>query len=480
MISMNIKLSRELIILIVGRVLQILISLVTIKISTKILDVNEMGNLYLILTITSFFGLFFINPIGQYINRKTHEWYSESKLLDIFYIYNLYILFLSFISVGIITLLYKFGVANEIEWILLVSLIFVYIYFNTWHKTIIPMINMLEGRIAFVIFTILTQIFSFVFAYIAINIFDKNGVYWFLGQTMALVVLSFVSLLYFILKIQNNFNLKKSMSLITIKSIKNIMNFSLPLSFGVLFLWMQTQSYGIIIEKNIGSEFLGYLGVGLAISAAITGSFETIIMQYFYPTMYKSMNNEVEFSIMISKIINLILPLYLLLAIFVTYFAQYLTIILVDEKFHESYIYLIFAIWIAFFRMSSNMISNIAHAKLTTKKLILPYMIGGICAVVGVVLATQSSYYKIYIPLALLISNILSFFVMYIEMNNLLRIKLDLKNFYLVLFYTLPFSIIVFFYSYDISYFYSVLLVFIFGIYFLFILYKLFIRKEKS
>ena len=475
---MSLKINPELIILIIGRVLQILIALISIKISTKLLDVHEMGNLYLVLTITSFFGLFLVNPIGQYINRKTHEWYSESKLLNIFYIYNFYIFFLSILSILVVTLLYKFGIGNEIEWFILVSLICIYTYLNTWHKTIIPMINMLEGRLAFIIFTVGTQILSLISAYTIINIFEVTGIYWFLGQTIAIGILTLVSLVYFILKIQNNFNLKKTMNLISTNGIKNIFKFSLPLSFGVLFLWMQTQSYGIIIERNIGSEFLGYLGVGLTIAAAITSSFETVIMQYFYPKMYKSMNNKHDFSIIISKIINLILPIYLLLAIFVTYVAQYITVILVDEKFHESYIYLIFAVWIAFFRMSSNIISNIAHAEMMTKNLIVPYMVGGTSAVFGLIVASQSNNYEIYIPLTLLISNMLSFFVMYIKMNNLVEIKLNLKNFYLVLLYTTPFSIIVCSYQYNISFFNSLLLVCAFGIYFLFILYKLLMNEE--
>ena len=176
---MSSKINPELIILIIGRVLQILIALISIKISTKLLDVHEMGNLYLVLTITSFFGLFLVNPIGQYINRKTHEWYSESKLLNIFYIYNFYIFFLSILSILVVTLLYKFGIGNEIEWFILVSLICIYTYLNTWHKTIIPMINMLEGRLAFIIFTVGTQILSLISAYTIINIFEATGIYWF-------------------------------------------------------------------------------------------------------------------------------------------------------------------------------------------------------------------------------------------------------------------------------------------------------------
>uniref|UniRef100_UPI0040478A92 hypothetical protein n=1 Tax=Aliarcobacter sp. TaxID=2321116 RepID=UPI0040478A92 len=83
------------------------------------------------------------------------------------------------------------------------------------------------------------------------------------------------------------------------------------------------------------------------------------------------MNDESKFQNTITEILNLIIPIYFLLAIFVSFLSFYFIKILVDEKYYDAYIYTIFGIWIAFFRMSANMMANIAHAKLNTKKLML-------------------------------------------------------------------------------------------------------------
>ena len=473
------KLNSKLLIIIVGRVLQIIIALVAIKLATKYLSASEMGNFYLVISIAGFFSLFLINPIGQYINRQTHQWYEEKNLLNVFYIFNYYILFLSFLSIAIIYILHYFNIANNIELITLCSVIFIYIIFHTWNQTIIPMINMLEYRISFVLLTLASQLLFLMLAYTFINVIAKEGIYWFLGQAIAFGIIAIVSFIYFKKKIQNNFDIKIAHKMINKNNLNKIIKFSAPLSLSVLFFWMQTQSFPLIIEKYLTSEFLGYFGVGMAVSLAISAAFESIIMQYLYPTMYKSMKSEMQFSNTISNIINLILPIYFLLSIFVSIFAIYINSILVDNKFFDSYIFVIFGIWIAFFRMSSNIIANIAHSKMETKKLILPNFFGALITVVGVIIATQTENYQFNIPIVLIISAIISFLTMYKMMNNLVSIKLKIKNFLLVLILSIPFFMGMLFYNYASSIIYSIVIISCFGLYFLLTLYLL-IKKGDN
>ncbi|MDX4035710.1 hypothetical protein Q6A69_05160, partial [Aliarcobacter skirrowii] len=77
--------NKELLVLIIGRVLQIIIALLSIKIATKYLEPIEMGNYYLIMSIVGLYGFFLINPVGQYINRNTHRWYEEKKIMNVFF-----------------------------------------------------------------------------------------------------------------------------------------------------------------------------------------------------------------------------------------------------------------------------------------------------------------------------------------------------------------------------------------------------------
>lgn len=460
-----------------GRGAQILIMLFAIKLTTALLNPSEMGNLYLIMSICSFFGFFFINPIGQYVNRKTHEWYQGGLLLNKLFNYNYYIISASVLSFFVVIALYYFGIANSMNYNLLIILIPLYVFFNTWNQTIIPMINMLEHRASFTVLTILTLLLALFFSYLMVNSFGKVGLLWFSGQIVGLGVIAIVALVYFVKNIDNRISISLAHNDVTKTSLKHIISFALPLSIGVLFLWMQNQSYRLIIDKYIGATFLGYFGVGMAIAIAISSSFETIVMQFFYPKMYKYMNDEAQFKIIFSNIINLILPMYFLLAIFVSFTAIYLTTILVDIKYASSFIFVIFGIWVEFFRMSSSLISTIAHSRMQTKKLITPYAIGGIFVAVGTYLVSENQHYALFIPIILILGGFLTFWQMLRKMNALINFDLKIENFVYILLYSSAFGITTLLYDCSISFYASMAIMLVFGLYFLFVLYRLIKRQ---
>lgn len=474
------KINKELAILMIGRSIQILIMLVSIKLSTSLLNPAEMGNLYLIVSICSFFGFFFINPIGQYVNRKTHEWHQNGLLLNKLFNYNYYIIFASALSFFVVIALHYFGIANSMNYNLLIIFIPLYVFFNTWNQTIVPIINMLEHRVCFTVLTILTLILTLFFSYFMVNLFGKVGLLWFSGQIVGLGMIAIVALVYFLKTIENKFSITVAHNDISIINLKHILIFALPLSIGVLFLWMQNQSYRLIIEKYIGAEFLGHFGVGLAIAMAISTSFETIVMQFLYPKLYKHMNDRSRFEVIFSDVINLIIPIYLLLAIFVSFMAIYLTTILVDAKYASSFIFVIFGIWIEFFRMSAGLISTIAHSQMQTKTLIVPYTVGGIFVVLGTYLASQNHLYSILIPIVLITGSFFTFITMLYVMNQLVILNFRKQNFTYLFPYILGFLPIIFSYYFFNSIVFSLIMTTVFGIYFLFALYKIINLKVLS
>jgi O-antigen/teichoic acid export membrane protein len=60
------KSKKDLIILSLGKALQVIIALVSIRILTELLSEQEVGNYYLLLTVLTLFNFAFLNPLGQY------------------------------------------------------------------------------------------------------------------------------------------------------------------------------------------------------------------------------------------------------------------------------------------------------------------------------------------------------------------------------------------------------------------------------
>ena len=114
----------DFLIILVGKLLQVILMIVAIRVSTSLLEAKELGNIYIFTTIYTFFVLLLISPFGQYINRHTHQWHEQKLLLDSFGIYVLYLIGISIFSVFIGFLLYSFGVSQEIKLEYFLSLLF--------------------------------------------------------------------------------------------------------------------------------------------------------------------------------------------------------------------------------------------------------------------------------------------------------------------------------------------------------------------
>ena len=287
-------LNKDFLTIFIGKLLQIIIMVATIKVSTMLLSPAQMGNIYIFLTIQTFFVLTFISPIGQYINRKTHIWDNQNSIIDNLFLFTIYILVITSLSLVIGIVLHEiFYISNGIVLANFLLLLSGFILFFTLNQTIIPMINMLHYRISFTVLTISTSLGILIFGYLFVNIYDYGAVSWLYGILISNIIFTVVG--YYTLKgsVRSKFSgLKFNLQKISKNKINNILKVVLPISFATLFMWIQNSGYRIIIEQNISLEFLGYLGVGLAVSAQIASMLESIVSQYLNPIYYKKITEQ--------------------------------------------------------------------------------------------------------------------------------------------------------------------------------------------
>lgn len=473
------KQKSDFLIILLGKLLQVILMILAIRVSTSLLEPKEMGNIYLFTTIYTFFILSLISPFGQYINRYTHQWYQKKTLLNSLGIYLLYLVGASIFSVLIGIFLYHFGVFQDIELYSFLSLLFLFILFMTLNQTILPLLNMLHYRLSFTILTILTSFGIIVFGYFFIRLFGNTAENWLLGIVLSNIIVVVVG--FFVLKnrLSERFNgftylFRKSKK----KRLKSILVFVLPLSIATLFMWIQNSGYRIIIEQNIDLGFLGFLGVGLAISAQIGSVFESILTQYLSPIYYQKISIEKDIKYRTESfnwLINIKLPIYFLLALYVTCFAEYIVNLLVDEKYRAVYVYTIYGIWIEFFRMMTNVLYTVSLSELKMKKIMLPYLIGSFVTITLVYLFSLDANYEFYLPMGLLIGGFFTMTIMYISMKKLIDFRIDFRLIFLSFVLSIPY-ISIYFFNFQRGLFLNVLIVGSFGLYFLGTIY--FIYKK--
>lgn len=459
-----------LIIVFLGRIFQIVLSLVSVRVYTVLLSTVEVGNLYLINSIVGLFALTFINPVGMYINRKLHKWADDKTVFNYFFLFNLYLAFLSIFSLILVSLLNKsFGVGSGINVRLLSLFIMLNLYFNTWYQTIIPALNMLNYRRSFVFFTLLTITLGLALSFVLVMSVGESAICWLSGQLIAQVVMTIVGFLYFKKVTRALFDFGFIRRITTWENFHYLVAFSLPLAITTFFMWIQSQSYRMVVEKYIGLEFLGMLGVGLGISASIALVIESLAQQIYYPVFYSGINTSDPASRASAwnKMAQLSIPIYVSVTILVSCLAPYLVKILVSEKFSHVYVFVIYGAWIELFRMTTNILSSVAHSEMKTKFLVKAYSVGGVVALLGVYCGSKAANYQQFIPIILVMSGLATMLIMYMTMKKLMPINIGFNRIGKSILYSLPFAIIPLVSIGSTSMLLSLLLVAISGLYFL-------------
>ena len=164
-------------------------------------------------------------------------------------------------------------------------------------------------------------------------------------------------------------------------------------------------------------------------------------------------------------------PIYILATFFTLAMSEVLINILVDSKFHDSYIYTMFGVLIEFFRVMTNLLNNVSQSEYKTTATIKPYLLGFVVSVGLLSFIDVGSNYFL-IPLVLGLSYLLVFLYMYINMRKILDIKYELSVYKLIIL-SIPFSLV---YLLDVKsndIVSNMLIIFPFGIYFLFAIWFL-------
>lgn len=471
------QINKSLFILIFGRFLQAILAIATMKFATHYLSPKEMGNYYVLSSIATLFGIVFISPAGQFVNRKFHSWYDRGKLFERFFIYNYYVLSISVLSIPIVYIAKKyFGFITDISYLNVMILSVISIYLNTWFNTIVPAFNMLEKRISFTWFTLLNLGGSLALSIVFVLINGKLGVQWYLGQYVVFqAVVTLIALWFFKKLLKQKFKISLFNIPINLNQIKVVLKFSLPLMLATFFMWLLNDSYRFIVEKILGLEVLGNLAVGFSVSASIFALLESLFQQIYFPKFYREITSEVNLIRLkaCQDLINIAFPSFIFTTLFLVCSSPFILRLLTSTAYSNSWVFVVFGCGISLARVLTNIISTIAHSEFNTKKLILPYVAGGILTLalmIGLLNFYQSAY---VIGIVLLGMNFFVFILMKHFMFKIINTTIPWKNIFMIILLAIPFFFEILFWK-NTNAIKSCVILGVFGLYYLFILYKKF------
>jgi O-antigen/teichoic acid export membrane protein len=155
------------------------------------------------------------------------------------------------------------------------------------------------------------------------------------------------------------------------------------------------------------------------------GAFEAVLMAYYVPEFYRrvSSDSETQQSEAWNLYASAILPSLLLTAFFVALFASPLTKLLLGSRFHDVAVYTMFGAAAELARTYAGAYGLIAHARMKTRLLLIPYGLGAVVAV-GLVFALVPTFGLLGVAAALVASSWCGVLGMHWSMRRQLRISL--------------------------------------------------------
>lgn len=413
-----------------GRIFQAAIALISLRLMTTYLPKSEVGYAYLLFAIGAYFGLVFINPVGMYFNRHIHELQKKYKLGSFLKAMNLYFFCIGLISIPIVLFLQSvLKIGSEISFLQLATLIFLMAYGATWFQTLCPALNMLDKRKHFILINNIAIGSGLIFSVLGIFYIQQSAFIWVLGSVVGQLLGAIISLYYvrkFFLK-----TVTPSPEGFQVLFRKEVWFFCFPVAITTLFMWFQSQSYRLVVEKFAGAEILAGLGVGLGIAASLTGIVEAIVTQYYYPQYYSKIatSNSEERARAWENLFKNSLIIYVLMAATIVCCARPILNILVHEQYHHLAYIVVFGVFLELIRVLTNTVYTVSHSELKTEKSILPYALGGILSITGSIVVVKffQQDLNFYLPVILIFASVVCFFVMYYKMNGLLPLSVS-KN----------------------------------------------------
>ena len=440
---MILRAKNDLLLLVFGRVATIVLALISMRTVTHFLSPDEYGQLSILFTIQMLCGLFLINPVGQYINLRTHDWWKEKSLFSRLKRYWIYILSVSILGVFILFLVVQYlSIFTSLFGVLIA--IGCAIFFGTWNATLTPMLNMLGFRSTSIFIGVLSVAISLL-ASIGFTKIYPGPASWLLGQA-----LGYAFGAYFAWKILSKIFTQSGQASITHKDL-NVVNkgvlfqYCLPLAFATGFMWFQMSGYRFMVEKYWGLASLGFMVLGFQIASQVWGLVESLATQYLYPLFFKRVAGGSATDLALepfSDLLNTLIPVYFVVNGALILSANALVKLLVADAYFNAIKFVLFGAGIEMCRTTVNLLANAAHVNRKTQSLGIPYMAGSISTIVCLYFCAQWNLDISWACISVFGGGVITLILMWIYMRKEIAFLVDCPRWLFATFFMVSMGVV--------------------------------------
>lgn len=406
-----------------GRLAAALIALVSIRLSTTLLPPEQYGLLAILVTFQTFCGLFIVNPLGQYINRHTHEWADDGTLLPRLRRYRQYVMIAGMtggVAVG------AWPILQPLLWterLLQVIAVTAMVVAATWNATSVGMLNMLGQRAASVVWATTTAFTSLLLSWLLVRE-SASGLAWFFGQAAGMALGAVGAGRAVRRHLGSRVPPAGDWPLIDADGIRA---YALPLAIATGFMWWLLSGYRLQVERYWGLAALGYATVGLGLVGQLWGLCESLAMQFLFPLYFKRIagTSLVDGRLAFSDLLNTLGPQYLVLAAVTLPSASALLMVFVANAYGDAYRFVWLGALVECCRVLGNVLGNAAQVERRMIALIWPYALGALALGTGLAVAAAAGWPLEQGLVALALAGAVTLLAMFVQMRRVLGYTLD-------------------------------------------------------
>jgi len=439
----------DVIILIAGRISQLLYSFLAIKLLTNMLPVGEVGVYYLLISTIVFVSMVLVAPVGSYHTKNLNHIHEKNYLFSSFFAFAIYIVVAIILILPFLYWYLESSESIDMSFFPIFSLITIELIFGTISATVINSFNMIFHRVRFVVYMNIVLFLGLLLALCFVQYFEFSAWYWLLGISLAKAIATF----FVVLDFKRLFCCKVNFKYIRVvlfsrKQLLKTTKYCMPILIGALATWSQTNYYRFYTSEYFDLSVLAYLSLGFAIATNLFSALESLINQYFMPYLYKAVSDKnVNRDEVFSLVFNSLIPIYLAFAIFLMYFSPLVIKLIASTEYSESYIYMLFGIGIELVRVVTRLLTHVFYIESCTKSGMLASVFGGSLVILLLTFSVNIITNEIIlIPIYLLFGASASLIIVLLKLRRLVKINFNITNFITVsLFslclYLIPFSL---------------------------------------
>ena len=372
---------RDIIILGLGRALQVLAGLITIKTATTVLSPGEVGSMNQLMSLAILGTSALLMPMTAYIGRGCLEWMDAGILSQRLASYLLIILAVA-LACGLVVwaIQAQLMVVSGMAPVWVAGLVVLYTVGFALHTMGSSGLNLIGHRFLYILFMNIAAWGGLLLA-IWWSKQEASPELWLLGIFFGFLL---SSLSYVLLDRYARMTVPVRSEAPSVLPFdwKTMSMFVGPQAIAFLFFWIQTQSYRFVLSWVTDVTTVGLFAAGYMICSVPMQTFESLFNEFYSPTMFRALKGQnIEG---IARAWNdyaaAYIPAVILFGAFLIGNATFLVKLLLGEQFQVIASILIWPALTETFRAVSSTLHQLGLAKVDMTVNILPVMIGAFVA----------------------------------------------------------------------------------------------------